>query len=65
MCGSLHILGIIRMEDDPNSFDLQKDSLCRGDSYSSPLCVTGVNLRFQKMFHIDPYFICHLNKTVS
>lgn len=36
MCGSLHILGIIRMEDDPNSFDLQKDSLCVEDSYMSP-----------------------------
>lgn len=30
--GYQHILGIIRMEDDPKSSDLQGDSLCGGDS---------------------------------
>lgn len=36
VCEYQHILGIIRIEDDPNSFDLQKDSLCRRDSDVSP-----------------------------
>lgn len=40
VCVYQHILQIIRMEDDPYSFDLKKkkkkkDSLCRGDSYMS------------------------------
>lgn len=30
MCISAYILGIIHMEDDPNSFDLQNHSQCRG-----------------------------------
>lgn len=67
MCGYQHILGIIRMEDDPNSPDLQNDSLCGEDSYMSSFvchrCKPGSSVNVSHGL----YFICdqiRLNKTV-
>lgn len=58
MCGYQHILGIICMEDDPNSFDLQKDSLCGGDSYMSPFACHRCKpaLSINVLYRL--YFIC-------
>lgn len=60
VCGYQHILGIIRMEDDPNSPDLQKDSLRREDSYMSPFVCHRCKPASSVNVSRGPYFICDL-----
>lgn len=58
MCEYQNILEIIRLEDDPNSFDLQKDSLCGGDNYMSPFVCHRCKSALSVNVLYIPYFIC-------